>query len=334
MNKEITLKINRLIENNQFSGVISIRNETSTIYEVVSGYRNIPNKLPNNLQTKYGLASGAKTFTAVAILKLVQENKLKLGDEISSFLEGYLPNKYPKVTIKNLLTHSSGIPDYLDEEKDLDLSHIPWNHLVKPRDYFPYFPKGDLEFEPGSTFKYNNGGYIILAHIIDVVTGDYHNYIHKMLEGLDIKNTKFFRFDSLPANTSYGYIPIDDNTQKTNIYDLPNIGNGDGGIYSNVDDIELFWKKLFSNQIINNDLLSQMTSPQINISENKYYGFGVWIKKNNEKTLLEMIGCDLGASYISSYNMDTKELINIISNNESDAWKVKDILVKGGIFFA
>ena len=331
MKKEIVVDINKLIKNNQFSGVVSIRNDTSTIFEVVSGYRDIPNQLPNDLQTKYGLASGAKTFTAVAILKLVQENKLKLNDYISPFLEGYLPNKYPKVTIKHLLNHSSGILDYLDEEKDLDLSHIPWNSLIKPKDYFPYFPKGNLEFEPGSKFKYNNGGYIILAHIIDVVTGDFHNYIHKMLEDVGINHTRFYKFNSLPPNTAYGYIPVDDKNQKTNIYDLPNIGNGDGGIYSNVDDIELFWKKLFTNQIIKNDLLNQMISPQIKISENKYYGFGVWIKKNNKKTLIEMIGCDLGVSYISSYNIDTKELINIISNNESDAWIVKDIFVKGGV---
>ncbi|HKL47399.1 MAG TPA: serine hydrolase domain-containing protein [Candidatus Izemoplasmatales bacterium] len=321
MMENIKNKLSKVISHSNYSCVVSIKRKDELNFETVSGYRDIPNKIRNNIDTSFGLASGAKTFTAVAILKLQDLKKLHINDPISKYLKGNFSNYSKDITIKHLLTHTSGIPDYLDEDKNIDLSHVPWSKLLKPIDYFEYFPHKDMDFKPGSKFKYNNGAYIILAHIIDALTGDYHAFVHQLLEEVGIEKTKFYRFDQLPKNTANGYIFKDD-TYRTNIYALPIIGGGDGGIFSTVSDIYMFWKKLFSYEIISKESLALFIKPHIYISKDNYYGLGVWIKKNKTTDEIRMIGEDEGVSFISIYHIKKNQVTTIISNNNKDAWQV------------
>lgn len=330
MNDNMKQQIQKLITSNEFSGVVSIRQKNKILFESFSGYQDIDRKIPVNIETRFGLASGAKTFTAIGILKLEEENKLHIHDTIDQFLPledfGYDPH----VTIKHLLNHTSGIPDYLDEELNEDLSHIPWNELYKPKDYFKYFPKREMDFKPGERFKYNNGAYIILAHIIDIITGDYHNYIHTMLEMYNIKNTKYYSFDNLPQNTAKGYVYSDQSSYTTNEHLLPIIGGGDGGIFSNVSDLHMVWEALIQHNILSESQFHKMSSVQANISETEGYGLGVWIKKNHT-TLIQMIGQDQGVSFYSSYDTQSEIVTTIISNNDKDAWKIIDILKENSL---
>jgi CubicO group peptidase (beta-lactamase class C family) len=327
MEKKIKKQIGRFIEEQDLSCVISIDEENENVFHYAGGLRDRKNRLKNNLETQFALASGAKTFTAVAILSLVENGDCSLDDDINQFLDSSFNLEYPGVKIKHLLNHSSGILDYLDEEKDADLSHIPWNNLLKPMDYFLYFPKGELEFEPGTRFKYNNGAYVILAHIIDILKGDFYNYIHQLLKNIKLNNTKYFRFDQLPENAAIGYTEKKDNV-KSNINDLPIIGSGDGGIYSTLKDIALFWDQLFSYNIISRELMHLMISPQIHVKDQTYYGYGLWIRKSIDGYQYEMVGCDIGVSFVSVFNKDMKKTITIISNNDKDVWKLKDHLIK------
>lgn len=318
--------IDDLIQQQQFSGVVSIRNQQDIIYERSGGYRDIPNLLPNQIDTIFGLASGAKTFIAVAILLLQEEGKLHIDDPALQYVVEDLPSIDPQITIKHLLSHTSGLPDYLDEDASLDLSHIPWSKLVKPKDYFTYFPKRELDCKPGTTFKYNNGAFILLAHIIDVLTGDVHAYVKTYLETVGITHTGFDRFDQPRPNTAIGYIFEEDNTVRSNIYELPIIGGGDGGIYSTVSDIHTFWNLLFSYQIISKESLDLMIHPHTTVSDKQYYGLGVWVRKSETKHMVDMIGQDQGVSFLSSYNVLSGETMAILSNNDKDAWKVLQII--------
>lgn len=319
-------QINNFIDSVQFSGVISIRKDNSIIYEKAAGFQDIKTSKPNNLQTKFGLASGAKTYTAIAILKLHEEGKLNIEDKISVYTKSLFSNYDSSVTIKHLLTHTSGIPDYLDEDLNEDLSHIPWSTLYKPSDYFEYFPDREMDFNPGSKFKYNNGAFIILAHIIDTLTGNYHEYVHNILENVGIKNTKYYTFDNLPDNTAKGYVFDTFNNYKTNEQLLPIIGGGDGGIFSNVDDIFLLWQSLFEYTLLDKKSVKLMIKQHADVSDTQAYGLGVWLQKDNENKKVEMIGEDQGVSFISSYNVSNHEMITIISNNQHDAWKLLNFI--------
>jgi len=314
------------IKNTVFSGVVSIRTKDQVIMEHSSGYKDIANQLFNQTNTLFGLASGAKTFTAIAILKLQEQGKLNVQKPVSTYVSSDVLPVDERITIHHLLTHSSGLLDYLDEDKDLDLSHIPWHKLLKPSDYFPYFPQGDLEFTPGTAFKYNNGAYVLLAHVIDVISGDFHRFVHDMLEEIGIVNTKYYRFDQLPYNTANGYVFSEDGSYKTNIYDLPIIGGGDGGIFSSAEDLFNVWQALNNHTILNKESVEMMFKAHMPVRDNRYYGYGVWITKFDESQQTEMIGQDQGVSFISSYNDKNQTVTTILSNNDRDAWKVLNIL--------
>lgn len=326
MEQEKISNLDKLIDTNNFSGVISIREKNNIIYEKAYGYRNISEKLEIDMDTKFGLASGAKTYTAIAIMKLHEENKLNINDFINKYLKETSLQYHEDITIKHLLSHTSGIPDYLDEEKELDLTNIKWDNLLKPEDYFPYFPNLEADFLPGEKFKYNNGAYIILAYIIDLITGNYHQYVHEILEEVGINNTKYYMFNQLPFNTAQGYIHLENNNYMTNIYLLPIIGGGDGGIFSSVNDIYTLWKKLFDYKIISKESLELLIKPHIKVEDNVFYGLGVWINISENTYKVKMIGQDHGVSYCSSYNVNTKEIITVISNNDKDAWKAMEII--------
>lgn len=317
-------KIMKLIENNEFSGVISIRKNNNIIYEQCGGYKNIDLKTTIDLQTNFGLASGAKTYTAIAILKLHENGKLNINDPIFNYLGQGFMDYDETVTIWHLLTHTSGIPDYLDEEKNEDLSHIPWNQLRKPKDYFPYFPQREMDFKPGTRFKYNNGAFILLAHIIEILTGNYHEYIHEILSQVGINKTRYYTFDHLPENTARGYVFTDD-SYITNEHLLPIIGGGDGGIFSNIDDIHKLWISLFQSQLLSKDTFDLMISKHASSSDDTHYGLGVWIKEKDQR-VIEMIGQDQGVSFYSGYRLETEEIITIISNNDKDTWNILKIL--------
>lgn len=307
-----------------FHGVVMSSKENEVLFQNASGYLDISNQIENKMDTKFALASGAKTFTALAILSLVEEGRIKLTDSINQYMdEKYLYDS--SVTIKDLLSHTSGIPDYLDEELDLDTSFIPWYQLLKPSDYFQYFPIREKDFKPKERFKYNNGAFVILAHIIECVTGDFYQYMNTLLNKIGLKNTGYYRFDQLPSNTSYGYI-IDDNEFKTNIYHLPIIGSGDGGIYSNVFDLKLLWEKLFSYQILKKETVDLMIQKHAFVKDNLYYGLGVWITDHNNTKKIKMIGQDYGVSFESSYDMNSKEITTVICSNDKDAWNVLRLL--------
>src|SRR5665648_478302 len=103
-----------------FSGVIHISLDGTPVFSHAYGLANRSDLLPNRLNTRFGIASGGKIFTATAIAQLVDQGKLNFDQSISDFLDGALPNIDPKVTLRQLLSHTSGIPDYFDEAVDGD----------------------------------------------------------------------------------------------------------------------------------------------------------------------------------------------------------------------
>ena len=114
-------KINNM---KNFSGIVQIRKSEKVIYEKAYGFADISNDRLNNINTRFGIASGAKLLTSISICKLVEQGKLKFESLLKDYLDG---QKFDdNVTIKNLLTHTSGLPDYFDEEEMTDFSEV-WN---------------------------------------------------------------------------------------------------------------------------------------------------------------------------------------------------------------
>ncbi|QLY40456.1 serine hydrolase [Hujiaoplasma nucleasis] len=318
--------INSMKENN-FSGVISIKENNKTILQQAMGYRDRVNKLKNNMDTLFGIASGTKTFTALGILKLAEEGKLNLDDQAFKYIPEIFDTYDSSITIKHLLTHTSGIPDYLDEEVDTIHIDIPTYELLKPTDYLKIMPHTSMKFKPGEKFNYNNSAYIFLSMIIEELTGNYHKYIgEKILKKAKMKHSGFFRMDDLPHNTALGYIEKDKNN-RTNIFSLPIIGGGDGGMFTTVNDIHNFWNALINGVIIKKETFNQMIKPHAKANE-LYYGYGQWLKPYKDLFIPIMIGEDIGVSFESGYNLEDNTSYTVIANNQHDVWPISKIMLK------
>src|SRR5687768_535851 len=150
---ELIKTLNTSIEEHAFSGVVSIRQKDTVLYERAAGYADRSNKIANTLTTRFGIASGTKLFTALAIGKLLEAQKLSFDTKLRDCIALNFPSYSPEITIRHLLTHTSGIPDYYDEEKISDFDTFtlstPWYALKGPRDYLAVLPDEPMKFAPG-----------------------------------------------------------------------------------------------------------------------------------------------------------------------------------------
>lgn len=317
-----------------FSGVISICDGGNTIFEQAYGYANRSDRIKNQVNTRFGIASGTKTFTAVAMGKLIQEGKLTLDTKALECVSLPIPNVSADVTIRHLLTHTSGIGDYYDEDEVNNFEEfftaIPWYALKGPKDYLPLFTK-PMKFAPGERFSYCNGGYILLGVIIEDVTGmAYQRYVEEQIFApCGMTDSGYFAMNALPERTAYGYMPTA-NGWKTNIYNLPIIGASDGGAFTTVGDMRKFWQALLGGKVLQHDLLELFLKPYQRVEtegEHVYYGHGFWsFHAPGQEPISYLEGCDAGVSFHSQMLCSQERIITLMSNTMSGIWPLVKII--------
>ena len=295
------------------------------------GFADLSNEIPNTLKTRFASASMGKTFVAVGILQLIESGKLDFEDTIGKILDFDLKQIDPDVTVRQLLNHTSGVPDYYDESvmDDYEALWIDYpNYRIRHNsDILPLFIDKPMMYKKGERFQYNNSGYILLASIIEKITGmDFDVYLKQnVFDRCGMKDTGYFSFDKLPARcaNSYIYCP-DTDDYRTNIYSVGAKGTGDGGAFVTVEDIVKFWKGLITHELLSEKMVSQMFSKQSGDGEDPeegYYGFGVWIIDNPKgKDLVYMQGVDDGVSAISEYNPNNGMITVLLSNYGHNVW--------------
>ena len=197
-----------------FSGVFSVSNVDGVIFQQACGYRNKAEELPNTAETAFGIASGGKLFTGLAICKLIDEGKLSLEDKLCELLSVDLGKIDKRITVFHLLTHTSGVCDYLygeeeneDYEKQL-LAQYPLYMWTRLEYYLQMITPLSPIFEPGERYSYTNSGYILLGLVVEAVSGiSYQQFVHdNIIAVCSLTNTGFYRMDSLPPNTALGYM--------------------------------------------------------------------------------------------------------------------------------
>jgi CubicO group peptidase (beta-lactamase class C family) len=226
-----------------FSGAVLIAKDGQPIYQQAYGWANREFNVPNRLDTKFNLGSINKTFTQMAIRQLAAQGKLALGDTLGKFLADY-PNAQAraKVTIQQLLDHTSGIGDFFGER----YLNLPKEKLRSIGDFLPLFADQPLLFEPGSDNRYSNGGYVVLGAIIEKLSGQtYYDYVREhIFQPAGMTNTDSYELDQVVLNEATGY------THRTGIGETPELrrntytlaarGNSAGGGYSTVEDLLKF----------------------------------------------------------------------------------------------
>src|SRR6266508_2429153 len=277
---QFTKTLNTSIDGHAFSGVISIRQKNTVLYERAAGYADRSNKIENTLETRFGIASGTKFFTALAIGKLIEAKRLSFSTKLKDCIALNFPRYSQEITIRHLLTHTSGIPDYYDETKITDFDTFtlstPWYALKGPRDYLAAFPDEAMKFAPGERFSYSNGGYILLGVVIEELTGlKYQDFVEQAIfQAIGMNQSGYFALNKLPAQTALGYVEEAEGW-RTNVYNLPIIGASDGGAFTTVQDIATLWKAFWSHEILSKALAEAYVRPYAKANtkrDNRYYG--------------------------------------------------------------
>lgn len=313
-------KLEKVAKEIDFSGVVCVEEgQESFFYR--NGYANKQDKLAFDKHTRFGIASGAKIFTAVAIAKLVEQGRLEFQTKLTDCLSITFPYFHQDVTIHHLLTHTSGIPDYFDEEEMDDFEEL-WQALPMYRvrsgaDFLPLFQDKKMMFSPGERFHYNNAAFIVLGLVVEGLAGKHFtSFVQKhIFDPARMTEAGYFAFDKLPRNTAIGYIKEEDE-YRSNIYALPVRGGADGGVYVSASDMARFWDALTQHRLLNAELTEVLLKPHVQVDEETSYGYGVWIKKDVKRIKkYYVVGFDPGVSFQSAYYPETGRKVVVPSNH-------------------
>lgn len=310
-----------LAEQEAFSGVVAVSRDGERIVELARGFADRANRRPNTLETRFGIASATKGLTALTVASLMETGELRANTTLRSLLPNALPMVDPAVTIEQLLGHTSGVGDYLDEDElgDVDdyVMGLPVHGLAAPSDYLPLLDGHPQRTPPGSQFAYNNGGYVMLSIALEVASGrSFYDLVQeRVLDPAGMVDTAFERSDRLPAGTAIGYVA----DGRTNVLHLPVRGAGDGGAYSTLRDLEALWQSLFAGRIVPIPVVERLVQGRSETAGGRHrYGLGFWLRVDRETVMLE--GSDAGVSCRTAYDRPSGLMYTVISNVSSGAW--------------
>jgi D-alanyl-D-alanine carboxypeptidase len=272
--------LDSLAAQNKLSGAILIAKDGGQIASKAAGVANKTTNPPITLETKFNLGSMNKMFTGIAITQLAQQGKLDFNDPINKHLPDY-PNKDvgAKVTIHQLLTHTSGMGSYTNDKFRAERTK-----LTTIAAHFPLFVNDPLSFSPGEKFEYSNSGYMVLGAIIERVSGqDYYAYISDhIFRPAGMANTGFYEPGKEIPNLALGYTKMGPDGKPTeqfreNTDTLEIRGGPAGGGYSTAGDLVKFHIALRSFKLLNRDYTEVATKGKVDAPGpiGRYaYGFG------------------------------------------------------------
>ena len=274
--EDVDAKLTRLAAADKFSGAVLIAKDGLPVFQKAYGLADREHKIPNHLETRFRLGSMNKMFTSVAVAQLVEAGKLKYTDKLAAVLPDY-PNREvaQKITIHQLLTHTSGLGDIFGPEFDQRK-----NELREVRDYLSLFADKPLRFEPGAGWSYSNAGFIVLGLVVEKLSGQsYYDYVQQHIydrAGMKLSGS-FPKTDKI-ANLAVGYMKQGPSAQLvSNFETLPWRGMSAGGGDSTVGDLLRFAEALRGHKLLGPQLTEMVitgkTQPGPDADSKYAYGF-------------------------------------------------------------
>lgn len=264
-----------------FSGAVLIARDSQPVFTKAYGLASIAAGTPNNEQTKFNIGSLNKMFTAVAIAQLAERGKLSFTDTVVKILPDYLNKTVAeKVTIHQLLTHTSGMGNYQNATYSANL-----NKMKTVADLLPLFASDPLAFEPGTKWQYSNAGYALLGLIIEKTSGqNYFDYVEEhIFRPAGMVNTDSYEREKAVPNLAVGYTRMNESgradpsvPRRENTSTRPAKGSPAGGGYSTVEDLFRFSVALRGHKLLTQKYTEIVMTGQVEVGGpvGKYaYGF-------------------------------------------------------------
>jgi CubicO group peptidase (beta-lactamase class C family) len=266
-------KIDRLIQQYadccQFTGTVLVSEHDKVIFKRGYGLANREWNLPNTPDVRFRIGSITKQFTSMLVMQQVARGTIKLDGHLSDYLPYYRKDTGSKVTITQLLNHTSGIPSYTGDPKffsDVSRNYYAVDVFVKK------FCSGDLEFEPGTKFHYDNSGYFILGAILEQVTGKKYEVLlqENILAPLEMKDTGYDHWITILPKRASGYNLDLGGVVNSEYLDMA-LPFAAGSLYSTVEDMYKWDQALYTDKLLPSDLKQKIFAPGL-----EHYGFG-WV---------------------------------------------------------
>lgn len=319
LKQEVDTKLTELAGADKFSGAALIAKDGKVLWQRGYGLADRDAKVPNTVNTRFRLGSMNKMFTAVAIAQLVQQGKLKFSDTLATVLPDY-PNKEvaAKITVEQLLTHTSGLGDFFTPEFDRKKDSL---HELK--DYLPLFVNKPLDFEPGKDWRYSNAGFLVLGLIIEKLSGQsYYDYVQKHI--YDVAGMKDSgsppvteKVPSLAVGYTHGEEDDPAAPLRPNTDTLPWRGSSAGGGDSTVGDLLKFDQALRQNRLLSPDMTRIVTTGKVHpaqFPEGTKYAYGFGEKVVDGKRMIGHNGGAPGMNAELDMHIDTGYTVVVLAN--------------------
>lgn len=280
--QELDSYIRKLADADAFSGAVLVSRDGTPVFQGAYGEASREFGVPNRVETRFILGSINKMFTAVAILQQVERGHLRLDDPVSRHLPGVLPEDVAvRIRIEHLLTHTSGLGDFLFTPEMWPLSRARFRGIS---DYLSILAEAELRFEPGTRWGYSNTGYLLLGAILEKVTGrDYFDYVSEnIFEPAGMTATGSPELDMVPLNLASGYERHFVNGAfrlRSDRYEQVVRGTPAGGGFSSVADMMRFGEALRLNRLLLPETTRMMLTPKPELGS-PAYGFGAGVHGN------------------------------------------------------
>jgi len=293
------------VQDKTFMGSVLVARGADVILSKGYGAANLEWDIPNTPSTRFRLGSITKQFTAASILLLEERGKLRLEDPIKTYLPD-APAAWDRITIFNLLTHSSGIPNFtsLPEYKTLQLTDTP------PAKTIATVRDKPLDFFPGEKMSYSNSGYILLGYVVEKVSGgSYERFVQdNIFTPLGMKDSGYDSNSVIIAHRAAGYAPSPKGPVNAGYIHM-SIPHAAGGLYSTTEDLLRWEQGLFGGKLISSASLQKMTTPFKND-----YALGVVVQTIEGRKIVQHGGGIEGFNTFLAYYPDDKLTVVVLAN--------------------
>ncbi len=315
----------------RFSGTVLVAKNGEPIFTAAHGFASLDFQVPNRLDTKFNLGSMNKMFTAVAVAQLVEAGKLSFDDAIIDHIPDY-PNQEvaKKVTVHQLLTHTSGLGNYWTQEYQRTSKDL----FRDVADYLPLFVDQPLLFEPGSQWSYSNSGFMVLGLVIERVSGQsYFDYVRKHIyEPAGMQHTDAYELDSVVPNLAVGYTlrGSENGELRNNLFLHVVKGGPAGGGYSTVEDLLRFSNALLGHKLLSPEMTERVVEGKVDTDgANRTYGYGFRNQVENGQRVVGHAGGFAGINSFLDMYPDLGYTVAVMSNRDMGAAAVREhILVQ------
>ena len=307
----------------RFHGVVAATRGGRTWFEYAGGWSN-PLAAPhdrrsNRIDTRFGAGSVSKMFTAVCLARLVDAGLCRFDQPLVGILPHLASHFGREMTLAALLSHRSGLGDYIDDDAELPFAGLDVARLDSPQAFLPLVLQ--VPRHPPGSYRYSSAGYILLGLAIEALTGESFPtaMARWVTEPAGLRATGFPPYDVAPADMAAGVLP----DGRSNVGHLPRRGGPDGGIVTSVQDVQRFFRYLDPAVRFLSDASREFLWRETSrIDERRAYGHGFVILTEREQTWYGHTGSDPGFSARVALSSDRMASIVVLSNTSSGAFAV------------